>query len=148
MGRPKGSKNKKKKGVNDETIKQVISGVSRSHDSSVGISILDVTEEVKPRDIPVLIYDINSNRTKGIEKRVRSLVTRHKGFYLQTNILDDYNKYYIDIGGWAWAKDNHKYGKVVGHVKNLLPFLGGSNPIWKQKRSYQRHNVRRGIHLG
>ena len=71
-----------------------------------------------------------------------------KGFYLQTNILDDYNKYYIDIGGRAWAKDNHKYGKVVGHVKNLLPFLGGSNPIWKQKRSYQRHNVRRGIHLG
>ena len=129
MGRPKGSKNKKKE-VNS------------------GFSILEESEEIQERLIPVLIYDINTSRTKGIEKRIRSLVSRHKGFYLQTNILEEQSKYYIDIGGWAWAKENHKYGKVVGHVKNLLPFLGGSNPIWQQRRTYVRHNVKRGIHLG
>ena len=132
MGRPKGSKNKKKGEVH----------------ATSGISILEETEVIKERVIPVLIYNINNSRTKGIEKRIRSLVSRHKGFYLQTNILEEHSKYYIDIGGWAWAKENHKYGKVVGHVKNLLPFLGGSNPIWQQRRTYVRHNVKRGIHLG
>ena len=132
MGRPKGSKNKKKGEIT----------------SNNGISILEETEVIKERIIPVLIYDTNNSRTKGIEKRIRSLINRHKGFFLQTNILEEYSKYYIDVGNWAWAKENHKYGKVVGHVKNLLPFLGGSNPIWKQKRTYTRHNVKRGIHIG
>ena len=67
MGRPKGSKNKNKKGVNDETNKQVIHGSSGGHDSSLGISILDVTEEIKAREIPTLIYSLTSSRTKGIE---------------------------------------------------------------------------------
>ena len=150
MGRTKGSKNKKKKGVNNEIIKQAIPRDIGANDSNIGISILDVTETIRPRAIPVLTYYINRSRTKGIEKRIASLVSRHKSFYLITDVLVEQSDYFIDSGGWAFAKlliDN-KYDKLIGHVKNLLPFLDGPHPVWEQKRSYQRHSVRRGIHLG
>tara|TARA_R110000824_G_scaffold301574_1_gene489562 strand:- start:485 stop:886 length:402 start_codon:yes stop_codon:yes gene_type:complete len=133
MGRPKGSKNKKKEIVNSNT----------------GISILEETERVEERIIPVLIYDVNSNRTKGIEKRLVSLINRHKSFYIQTNILPDTNQYFIDSGGWVFSKsDVEFYDTLVCHVKNLLPFLGGNNPVWIAKRTYVRHNVNRGQRLG
>ena len=146
MGRRKGSKNKPKE-VQHESTRQS-SNYNNSTMSSNGISILDLTEEVKVREIPSLKYNSDAARTKGVEKRISSLVTRHKSFYLQTDILTEYSDYFVDSGGWAWSKRNDTYDIVVGHVKNLLPFLGGPHPVWQQKRSYQRHNVRRGIRLG
>ena len=151
MGRRKGSKNKKKKDVlNAEILREEFVDRSSVSSNSLGISILDLTEEVKERTIPMLIYDTNSNRTKGVEKRISSLVTRHRSFFLQTNILVEHYDYFIDSGGWAFTKkeDENTYSIIIGHVKNLLPFLAGQHPVWQQKRSYQRHNVRRGIRLG
>ena len=150
MGRPKGSKNKKKRGADDNVLRE--SNIDRIpiSNTNTGISILDLTEEIKERIIPVLIYNINSSRTKGIEKRISSLVTRHKSFYLTTDILAEQSDYFID-SGWAFARQlilGNEYDKLIGHVKNLLPFLGGPHPVWQPKRNYQRHNVRRGIRLG
>ena len=148
MGRRKGSKNKPKEthdASND--VRKVITSDDRS-DDGIGISILDLTEEVKVREIPVIKYSTDAARTKGVEKRITSLVHRHKSFYLTTDILAEQSDYFVDSGGWAFAKQLDKYGILIGHVKNLLPFLGGPHPVWQQKRSYQRHNVRRGIHLG
>ena len=148
MGRRKGSKNKPKE-IQDASndVRKVIASDSRS-DDDVGISILDLTEQVKVREIPILKYSTDAARTKGVEKRIASLVQRHKCFYLTTDVLAEQSDYFVDSGGWAFAKQLDKYAILIGHVKNLLPFLGGSHPVWQQKRSYQRHNVRRGIHLG
>ena len=151
MGRRKGSKNKKKKDIIDaEILREEHIDRSSTGSNNTGISILDLTEEVKAREIPMLIYNMNSSRTKGVEKRISSLVTRHRSFFLQTNILVEHYDYFVDSGGWAFTKkeDEDKYNIVIGHIKNLLPFLGGPHPVWQQKRSYQRHNVRRGIRLG
>ena len=147
MGRRKGSKNKPKVIYNGE-VQSISTNSSRSSVSNDGVSILDVTETIVPRTIPTVVYNINAARTKGVEKRLLSLISRHKSFYLHCSDVLMYEDYFVDSGGCAFAKQNDKYDILVGHVKNLLPFLGGPHPIWQQKRSYQRHNVRRGIHLG
>ena len=148
MGRPKGSKNKPKAVQHAvEDVREVFTSPSDGSDS-IGISILDLTEEVKSREIPYLRYSTDAVRTKGVEKRITSLANRHKSFFLQTDVLAEYSTYFVDSGGWAFAQVDNQYAILIGHVKNLLPFLGGSHPVWQQKRSYQRHNVRRGIHLG
>ena len=148
MGRRKGSKNKPKVIQHDaDDVREVITPSSRS-DDGIGISILDLTEQVKVREIPIIKYNTDAARTKGVEKRITSLVHRHKSFYLTTDILAEQSDYFVDSGGWAFAKQLDKYVILIGHVKNLFPFLGGPHPIWQQKRSYQRHNVRRGLHLG
>lgn len=147
MGRPKGSKNKPKVVQHDTNVREMPATDSRSI-GNVGISILELTEEIKVREIPSLQYNINAARTKGIEKRIRSLITRAKSFYLHTDILTDHTDYFVDSGGWAFSKTNDKYDIMIGHVKNLLPFLGGPLPIWQQKRTYTRHRVRRGMHIG
>ena len=151
MGRRKGSKNKPKVIQHDaDDVREVITPSSRS-DDGIGISILDLTEQVKVREIPIIKYNTDAARTKGVEKRITSLVHRHKSFYLTTDILAEQSDYFVDSGGWAFARQlvlGNEYDKLIGHVKNLLPFLGGPHPVWQQKRSYQRHNVRRGIHLG
>ena len=151
MGRRKGSKNKPKEthdASND--VRKVITSDDRS-DDGIGISILDLTEQVKVREIPILKYSTDAARTKGVEKRIASLVQRHKSFYLTTDVLAEQSDYFVDSGGWAFARSlvlGDEYDKLIGHIKNQLPFLGGPHPVWQQKRSYQRHTVRRGIRLG
>ena len=147
MGRRKGSKNKPKV-IYDGEIQSSPTNISRTTSSSDGVSILDTTETIIPRTIPIIKYSTDAARTKGVEKRITSLVHRHKSFYLTTDILAEQSDYFVDSGGWAFAKQLDKYVILIGHVKNLLPFLGGPHPIWQQKRSYQRHNVMRGLHLG
>ena len=149
MGRRKGSKNKPKEGQDVVQLRETPASDSRDDDVT-GISILDLTETVRIREIPTIKYSSEASRTKGVEKRISSLVSRHKSFFLETDVLVEQAEYFVDSGGWAFAKlliDN-KYDKLIGHVKNLLPFLDGPHPVWEQKRSYQRHSVRRGIHLG
>ena len=148
MGRPKGSKNKPKVVQHDGENVREVSTSNGTALNSIGISILDLTEEVKIRQVPVIKYSTDATRTKGVEKRITSLVARHKSFYLTTDILTEHSDYFVDSGGWAWAEENDKYGILIGHVKNLLPFLGGPLPVWAQRRTYTRHKIRRGIHLG
>ena len=148
MGRRKGSKNKPKEthdASND--VRKVITSDDRS-DDGIGISILDLTEEVKVREIPVIKYSTDAARTKGVEKRITSLVHRHKSFYLTTDILAEQSDYFVDSGGWAFAKQLDKYAILIGHVKNLLPFLGGPHPVWQQKRIYDRHYFISCFHIG
>lgn len=147
MGRRKGSKNKPKV-VQHELLQSTTPIISRSPIPNAGVSILDIEDVIVPRMIPTIVYNINATRTKGIEKRLESLINRHKSFYLQCSDILMYSNYFVDSGGWAWAEDNDKYSILIGHVKNLLPFMGGPHPVWEQKRSYTRHKVKRGMHLG
>ena len=54
----------------------------------------------------------------------------------------------VNNRGWASLIDAE--GELLlGHIKNLLQFLGGSQPLWYDpdrplKRSYVRRNVNRG----
>jgi|TARA_R110000824_G_scaffold363469_1_gene551455 hypothetical protein len=147
MGRRKGSKNKPKEGQDVVQIREAPARDGRANDVN-GISILDLTETVKVREVPTIKYSSEASRTKGVEKRISSLVSRHKSFFLETDVLIEQTEYFVDSGGWTFAKKDDTYGILICHVKNLLKFLGGSYPVGEQKRSYQRHQVRRGIKLG
>jgi hypothetical protein len=147
MGRRKGSKNKPKEGQDVVQLREAPARDGRANDVT-GISILDLTETVKIREIPTIKYSSEASRTKGVEKRISSLVSRHKSFFLETDILIEYDMYFIDSGGWAFAQIDGKYDILISHVKNLLPFLGGPHPIGEQKRNYTRRTVRRGTRLG
>jgi hypothetical protein len=148
VGRRKGSKNKPKEGQDAVQLRKT-SDSSNRDDDTIGISILDLTEAVKIREIPTIKYSSVASRTKGVEKRISSLVSRHRSFFLETDVLVEQTEYFVDSGGWAFANTEDRYDILVCHVKNLLKFLGGPYPIGEQKkRSYQRHQVRRGIKLG
>jgi|TARA_R110000765_G_scaffold324366_3_gene416004 hypothetical protein len=147
MGRRKGSKNKPKEVNNAISVREISLSNIRA-DDNVGVSILDLSETVRTRDIPILKYNSESSRTKGVEKRILSLVSKHKNFHLNTDVLIEYDMYFIDSGGWAFAQIDGKYDILISHVRNLLPFLGGPYPIGEQKRSYTRRTVRRGTRLG
>ena len=125
MGRKKGSKNKPKDINNDISLREVPSdniGISNT-DHNVGISLLDLNETVRTREIPTLKYNSESSRTKGVGKRLSSLLSKHKSFFLETDVRVEYDKYFIDSGGWAFALQvDGKYSIPVSHVKKLLPF--------------------------
>ena len=100
---------------------------------------------------PELKYNTNHKRTKSVEKKIISYLRRNKSFILHTVSVED-NKtgqqWFVDGGGWASLIDAE--GELLlGHIKNLLQFLGGSQPLWYDldrplKRSYVRRNVNRG----
>ena len=124
MGRRKGSKNKPKGINNDISLREVPidnSGASNA-DPNVGISLLDLNETVRTREIPTLKYNSESSRTKGVEKRISSLLSKHKSFFLETDVRVEYDNYFIDSGGWAVAQVDGKYNTLVGHARKLLPF--------------------------
>ena len=124
MGRRKGSKNKPKGINNDISLREVPidnSGASNA-DPNVGISLLDLNETVRTREIPTLKYNSESSRTKGVEKRISSLLSKHKSFFLETDVRVEYDNYFIDSGGWAFAQVDGKYNTLVVHARKLLPF--------------------------
>ena len=147
MGRRKGSKNKPKEVQDAVQLREDVTSNNRVDDNT-GISILDLAETIQAREIPTIKYSSEASRTKGVEKRLTSLVSRHKSFFLETDVLVEQTEYFVDTGGWAFAKQDDDYDILICHVKNLLKFFGGPIPIGQQKRTYQRHQVRRGIRLG
>jgi|TARA_B110000263_G_scaffold156145_1_gene135600 hypothetical protein len=124
MGRRKGSKNKPKGINNDISLREVpIDNIGASNaDPNVGISLLDLNETVRTREIPTLKYNSESSRTKGVEKRISSLLSKHKSFFLETDVRVEYDNYFIDSGGWAFAQVDGKYNTLVVHARKLLPF--------------------------
>ena len=124
MGRRKGSKNKPKGINNDISFREVpIDNIGASNaDPNVGISLLDLNETVRTREIPTLKYNSESSRTKGVEKRISSLLSKHKSFFLETDVRVEYDNYFIDSGGWAFAQVDGKYNTLVVHARKLLPF--------------------------
>jgi hypothetical protein len=124
MGRRKGSKNKPK-GINDDiSLREVPIDNIRTPDTdpNVGISLLDVSETIRTREIPTLKYNSESSRTKGVEKRISSLLSKHKSFFLETDVRVEYDNYFIDSGGWAFAEIDGKYDTLLTHARKLLPF--------------------------
>ena len=57
------------------------------------------------------------------EKRITSLVDRKKPFYIT---IDDNEEWFVDGGNWCHLT---KDSLTIGHIKNILPFLRGKNPI-------------------
>lgn len=97
---------------------------------------------------------LTGKRTKTAEKKVVSLLRRNKPFFIDTYSIEDGTTkeiWYIDSGGWASKQGGLEdvQFKQLGHIKNLLEFLGGSHPMWydperPEKRSYVRRTVKRG----
>ena len=75
---------------------------------------------------PKLKWFPNKSRQVTIERRISSLVDRKKPFYL---IIDDNEEWFIDGGNWGRIKKEKKKSLTIGHIKNILPFLRGANPI-------------------
>ena len=111
-----------------------------------------ISDQEKPR------LQLLGKRTQVIERRIRSLLRRSKPFYLTTLSIEDnetIEEWYIDSGGWVSRRgelQDVQY-KCIGHIKNLLKFLDGNQPMWYDperpvKRSYVRRNISRGRSIG
>lgn len=100
---------------------------------------------------PTLQWFPNKKRQKTIEKRIRSLMRRHRSFLLDTTDFDGESVIW-HIDSWGWVSDqsrnpkNDFYDHTVGHIKNCLEFLGGSQTLWdSNKRSTRRRRtIKRG----
>ena len=94
-------------------------------------------------------YNTKHKATATVEKRITSTVRLGQPFFLETNILGDMAKYYVDRGGWVTKKneEGEEYSGTVAHVKNFLPFLDGTRKLELDKppkRKYTRRTVSRG----
>ena len=74
---------------------------------------------------PKLEWFTTKSRQVTIERRISSLVDRKKPFYLS---VDDNEEWFVNSGNWCSKKQGKKY-TYIGHIKNILPFLKGINPI-------------------
>ena len=163
MSRPKGSKNKKVRSDKGKPRKKA------TPNQELVISPIDdklyiVEEDEEPLEIlsgntqcyctlcgyppsekPSVVYNINKVKKQGIEKRIRILVKKARSFWLETNALGEYLKYFVDDGGWVTEVGTKG---TIAHVKNILPFFDGPNPIWGDiKRTYVKRQVSRGLHV-
>lgn len=97
---------------------------------------------------------LTGSRTKTAERKVVSLIRRNKSFYLEAYSIEDgktKETWYVDGGGWVSKRgelQDVQY-KHIGHIKNLLKFLDGNQPMWydperPEKRSYVRRTIKRG----
>ena len=109
-------------------------------------------------EYPVLTYKKHYARTKTVERKIRSLLRRGKPFILNTNILTGDDIWFVDSWGWVaihpeaceeskeiWEeKMDLRYSN---HIKNCLPFLRGSQPIWGNPPIQRKRKVsmKRGI---
>ena len=85
---------------------------------------------------PSLSWYPNKTRQRTVERRIGKLVSRYKAFYLTTittssldNPSAEKETWFIDGGNWISKMSSEGKYNLVGHVKNVLPFLQGSNPI-------------------
>ena len=49
-------------------------------------------------------------------------ISKHKSFFLETDVRVEYDNYFIDSGGWAFAEIDGKYDTLLTHARKLLPF--------------------------
>ena len=93
---------------------------------------------------PNIIWERNKKRQATVERRIKSLVRRLKPFYLTVADYDEL--WYIDGGNWA-TQQKPEYNKLIGHVKNLLPFLDGKRPVkwgdWNKLEEEIKPKIRR-----
>jgi len=163
MSRPKGSKNKKVRSDKGKPRKKatpnqelVISPIDNKlhiiEEDEEPLKILSENTQCyctlcgyPPSKNPSVVYNINKVKKQGIEKRIRTLVKKARSFWLETNALGEYLKYFVDDGGWVTEVGTKG---TIAHVKNILPFFDGPNPIWGDiKRTYVKRQVNRGLHV-
>ena len=76
---------------------------------------------------PQITWFRSKSRQTTVETRIKKLVKRYKAFYL--SIADENEVWYIDGGNWAFRIHGNKKYNLIGHIKNIIPFLGGKHPI-------------------
>ena len=76
---------------------------------------------------PELAWSFTKKRQAVVEKRIIKLVNKLKPFYLTVTTPEaTIEEWFIDGGNWVSAKQTDgKYRGLVGHIKNLLPFIKG-----------------------
>ena len=93
---------------------------------------------------PKITWYRSKSRQATVERRITSLVRRYKSFYL--TIADAGEVWYIDGGNWA-TQQKPENNKLIGHVKNLLPFLNGKRPVkwgdWNKLEEEIKPKIRR-----
>ena len=97
--------------------------------------------------LPLIEYNPKRKRTKTVERRIHSYLRRNIAFVIKTSILTSEDTWFVDSGGWVSQHESETLqgkGRLLGHIKNCLPFFEGPQPIWVEKRSYQRRTVKRG----
>ena len=72
---------------------------------------------------PKLVWSTTKSRQSKVEKRIIGLVNRKKPFYIT---IDSNEEWFVDGGNWCHLT---KDSLTIGHIKNILPFLRGKNPI-------------------
>ena len=161
MSRPKGSKNKKVRSDKGKSRKKPTELIISPIDNKLHVLEEDEEEPLEvlsentqcyctlcgypPSKKPSVVYNINKVKKQGVEKRIRTLVKKARSFWLETNALGDDIKYFVDNGGWVTEVGTKE---TVAHVKNVLPFFDGPNPVWGDiKRSYVKRQVNRGQHV-
>ena len=107
--------------------------------------------EYTPWVKPTLQWYPHKKRQKGVEKRIISFLRRRKSFYLETTDFEG-SPVIWSVDSWGWVSDKQRnpendfYDHTVGHIKNCLEFLGGSQRLWTgKKRSTGRiRTIKRG----
>ena len=160
MSRPKGSKNHKvradKGKVRKKGTELIISPIDdKLHTVEEDEEPLEILNEdtqcyctlcgYPPKEKPSVAYNINKVKKQGIEKKIRTLVKKAKSFWLETNVLGDNIKYFVDNGGWVTEVGAKS---TIWHIKNMLPFFNGPRKMALDnppKRKYTRRTVKRGL---
>lgn len=161
MSRPKGSKNRKvrsdkgkpRKAVpNQELIISPIDNKLHVVEEDESLEVFSTITQCsctlcgnEPSKKPSILYNIHKTKKQGVEKRIRTLVKKARSFWLETNVLGNDIKYFVDGGGWVTEVGTKG---TVSHIKNLLPFFDGPHPVWGEvKRTYVKRQVNRGLHV-
>ena len=76
---------------------------------------------------PHLTWFRTKSRQITVERRINSLVRRNKAFYLK--IVDEDEVWFVDAGNWTSRISSEGKYNLIGHIKNILPFLHGVHPI-------------------
>jgi hypothetical protein len=72
---------------------------------------------------PKLKWFTTKSRQATVERRIVGLVDRKKPFYIT---IDDNEEWFVDGGNWCHITNDNR---TIGHIKNILPFFRGANPI-------------------
>ena len=125
-----------------ESLEEWLGRLTEPEDKILQILVTDALPDIEGEDLddiynkyygkpPSIEWSFKKSRQATVEKRITRLVKRCKPFYLTVTKSDDtIEEWFVDSGNWASRKqDDDKYRGLVGHIKNLLPFLSGKNPI-------------------
>lgn len=81
---------------------------------------------------PELAWSFNKKRQLIMEKRIRRCINKKRAFYLTLTKSDNtVERLYIDGGNWASNLQFDGSHKLVGHIRNMLPFIEEGIIFWE-----------------